>query len=257
MARPKPVNPILMRNITVLTPRLKKLKEEYENAPVVVCPESSFSFTKSYSKTEGLPIPLRYAMAFKTIMEETPLLLRDGELIAGSMTKAIRGADVLACECPLQILAAVEKGKFTRKMSEWTEADIAPEDVERLKEDAEYWARRLPVNEVNKRLVEELGEEHMDIMMDRSMVLEGIPLRADPEMGIWGPMFPETIGRGRTGFRPKIVHKGLNAVIADCKAELERMDKEGAFINPANNPKPYDKRALLKAMIISCEAVIT
>ncbi|GAB6194560.1 pyruvate formate lyase family protein [Desulfocastanea catecholica] len=257
MPRPKLVNPIVMRNLTVLTPRLKKLKKEYEDAPVVVCPESSFSFTKSYSETEGLPLPLRYSMAFKTIMEETPILLREGELIAGSLTKAIRGADVLACECPLQILAAVKKGKFTRKMSEWTEADIDPEDVDRLRKDAEYWAERLPVNEVNKRLIEELGEEHMDIMMDRAMVLEGIPLRADPEMGIWGPMFPETIGRGRTGYRGRIVHKGLNNVIADCKAELKKMDAEGAFINPAHNPKPYDKRALLKAMIISCEAVIT
>ncbi len=248
--------PSLYRELDVITPRVEKLVDEWQNAPVVICPESSFSFTKSYSKTEGLPLTLRFSLAVQTIFRETPLLLRDGELIAGSLTKAIKGADALACECPKQILAAIERGAFVRKMSEWTEAGIAPEDVEALKKDAEYWAERLPVNEVNKALEYELGPQHMDLMMDRGMVFEGIPLRAEPEMGIWGPIFPERIGRGRSLFRGKVVHKGLNGIIEDCKKELERMDKEGAYVHPSARPKPFEKRILLKSMIISCEAVI-
>lgn len=250
------VHPELILALDVMTPRVEKLKKEWEDAPVVICPESSFAFTKSYSRTEGLPLTLRFSIAVQSILRETPLLVREGELIVGSLTKAIKGADALACECPQQILNAIERGAFVRKMSEWTAADIAPEDIDALKKDAEYWVERLPVNEVNKALEYELGEKHMDLMMDRAQVFEGIPLRAEPEMGIWGPIFPERIGRGRTLFRGKVVHKGLNAIIEDCKKELERMDRDGAYIHPAGRPKPFEKRILLKSMIISCEAVI-
>jgi formate C-acetyltransferase len=256
----KPVNDVNgdeMWAVDMMTPRIKKLVKEWEDAPVVVCPESSFSFTKSYKQTEGLPETLRFAKAFAAILEETPLLIRDGELIVGHLTKHIRGADVLAAECPKQVLYAIDSGSFDRKMSEWKAAEISKEDVQRLKEDAEYWLPKLPPNYVNAALIEELGPEHMDMLMDRALILEGIPLRADTEMGIWGPTFPERIGRGNTLYRSKAMHIGLNAVIRKAKDELQRMEEEGYYINPATKrPTPYEKKTLLKAMIISCEAVI-
>lgn len=150
-----------------MTPRLEKLRKEWEDAEVVVCPECSFSFTKSYITTEGQPLTLRDAKAFASIMKETPISIRDGELIAGSLTKHIRGCDVLAAECPNQVLDAIAKGSFDRKMSEWTSAYIDPEDVKLLKKDAEYWATQLPAHEQNAAVVAELGVDHLDLMMDK------------------------------------------------------------------------------------------
>ena len=244
-------------NLNVLTDRLKKLKKEWEEAPVIVTPQVSLSFTKSYKETEGLPETLRLAMAFDRIVEETPILIRDSELIVGSLTGYIRGVDVLSAEAPRQIIQAIDNDAFDRKMSDWESAKISPEDAKLLREDAEYWEKRLPPNFVNEALKRELGEEHMDLLMDRAMVFEGIPMRADTDidMSIWGPFAYTYISRGMTLYREKVVPKGLNHIIALAKAELEKMEKKGEY-SPTMSPRPMEKRILLKAMILSCQAVI-
>ncbi|MBR2667475.1 MAG: hypothetical protein IKD96_04890 [Oscillospiraceae bacterium] len=252
----RPVNADLMWNLTCLTPRTIELRRQHAEAPVVICPEDSFLFTESYKETVGLPETLRYAYAYEKIVENCPILIRKEELIVGSLTKEIRGANLIAAECPANVLDSIASGGFTRKMSEWTKADISEEDMVKLKADAEYWMERVPEHEVNKLLVHEFGEEHMDLMMDRAMIFEGIPFRAETEMGLWGPIFPERIGRGTTSFRAKPVHVGLNHIIDLCEKELVKMDTEGYYPGCLTRITPAYKRCLIRAMIICAKATI-
>ena len=92
------VNPEEIRSVKVLTPRLQKLKEEWEAAPPQVYVDDTLLFTESWKETEGLPVDIRWAKALEKRLLECPLLLRDGELLAGSLTKFIRGNGTLCAE---------------------------------------------------------------------------------------------------------------------------------------------------------------
>ncbi len=73
------------------TDRIPKLVEhlfakmpEIESARAVL-------LTESYKETEGQPIIMRRAKAFAHILDNIPIIIRDGELVVGSTTIAPRG----------------------------------------------------------------------------------------------------------------------------------------------------------------------
>ncbi|MDY6825603.1 MAG: pyruvate formate lyase family protein [Bacillota bacterium] len=242
-----------IRQLTILTDRLQKLKSEWEEAKPIVYVDDSILFTKSWKETEGLPIDLRWAMAFAKKLRECPILIRKGELIVSSLTKHVRGANVLCAMKPREILDQLEKGAFDRKLSDTATTDIDPEDARLLKKDAEYWIEHMPPNYINDALREEFGEGHFDLMMDEAMVFEGRGVRHHPDRGLfqgWGAQ-----GGGITGPRGKVVHEGLNHVIETAKKELEKMDAEGAKM-PGSSAAAQRKYYLLKSIIITCEAII-
>ena len=87
---------------------------------------------------------------------------------------------------PREILAMCETGKFDRKLSDISSTVIDPEDLEKLKADAEYWVEHMnPVNHVNVALEEELGKEHFDLLFDHAMILEGRGVRENPDRGLF------------------------------------------------------------------------
>ncbi len=241
-----------------MSPRLKALRDEWQDADVYICADPERSFTASYKETEGLPVSLRFGMAAAKILDDTKLLIRDGELIVGQMNDKVRGADIFTAECPQSVLNNIARGSFDRKYSETSAALCSDEDMQALKEGAEYWVKRVPVNKVNVALVHEFGPDHLDLMQDRSMVFEGIPFRADPEMSIWGRTCPELIGRGRSSYRFEPCRVGLKKVKELVQAELDAMDTKGAgWMKPMySRPTPWEKRAMLEGMLIACDSVI-
>ena len=161
-------------SIVVMTERLKRLKKEWEDAAPQVYVDDTLLFTESWKETEQMPVDFRWAKAFQKRMENCPILIRDPEIIVGSSTKFIRGNNILCAMKPREILAMCESGKFDRKLSDISSTVIDPEDLKKLKADAEYWVEHMnPVNPVNVALEEELGKEHFDLLFDHAMILEG------------------------------------------------------------------------------------
>ncbi len=246
------------------TERCAKLRKEWEEAPVEIVSDDSVSFTKGYNKNPGLPIPYRFAEGAASILDNCQLLIRDGELIVGQMNGKVRGVDIFAAECPQGVLDNIARGAFDRKYSSTVGSYCSPEDMEILKKEAEYWvqfATKPEEDEVNVALKALLGEGHMDLMMDRSMLLEGIPFRADPEESIWGRLMPEKIGRGRSSYRFEPAAIGLKKVKELCQQELDRMVKYGGYMNQypdsiLSRVTPLDKKMMLKGMIIACDSII-
>lgn len=243
-----------IRGVNVLTDRIQKLKREWEMAAADVYVDDTILFTKSWQETEGLPIDLRWAKAFAKRLRECPLLIRDDELIVGSLTKFIRGNNVTVAMKPREILEMVEKGRFDRKLSDISTTNIDPGDLRLLKEDAEYWVEHMPkVNYVNEALKEELGEEHFNLMFDRGMVFEGRAVRVNPDRGLfqgWG-----AFGGGIAQPNMKVIHNGLNHVIDLARAELAKMAESGAGLTGPST-SAFRKFYLLKSCILSCEAII-
>ena len=76
------------------SPRIKLLIDElYKEMPKIES-DRAFLLTESYKKTEHLPIIKRRALAFKHILENIPVTIRDNELIVGSATVAPRSCQV-------------------------------------------------------------------------------------------------------------------------------------------------------------------
>lgn len=248
------VNGEEIRKVNVMTSRLQKLKKEWEDAPPTVYVDDTLLFTESWKETEGMPLDIRWAKAFEKRLLEGPVTIRDDEIIVGSLTKFVRGNGTLVAMKPREILAMCESGRFDRKSSDLSSTDIDPEDLRKLKEDAEYWVERIPkLNYVNEAIRAELGDDHFDLMFDHGMVFEGRGVREKIDRGLfqnWG-----AFGGGNCMPTKPAIDNGLNYIINIAQDELDRMMKYGAKMEgaPANALRKYN---LLKACIISCKAVI-
>jgi formate C-acetyltransferase len=248
------VNRDEIKNVTVLTDRLQSLKREWENAEPQVYVDDTLLFTESWKETEGLPVDIRWAKALEKRLLECPLLIRDGELIVGSLTKFIRGNGTLCAMKPREILKMVESGKFDRKTSDISSTRIDPEDLWALKADAEYWIEHMPkVSSVNAAVEFEMGSDVFDLLFDRGMVFEGRGVRYEMDRGLFQNY--SAYGGGVAQVSVKCVEKGLNYVIDLCHKERERMMAEGDP-NSHGTAQFLRKYWLLKACVISCEAFI-
>ena len=248
------VNAKEIHSVQVLTPRLQKLKAEWEAAEPQVYVDDTLLFTKSWQETEGHPIDIRWAKALEKRLLECPLLIRDGEIIVGSLTKFIRGNGTLCAMKPNEILEMCQSGKFARKTSDTESTKITPEDLAALKADAEYWVEHMPkVSTVNKALEYDMGEDVFDLMFDRGMVFEGRGVRYKMDRGLFQNY--SAYGGGVAQVSVKCVDHGLNYIIDLCKKEKERMMAEGDT-HVHGSAQFLRKYWLLEACIISCEAFI-
>ena len=248
------VNRDEIKAVTVLTPRLQKLKKEWEDAAPQVYVDDTLLFTESWKETEGLPVDVRWAKALEKRLLECPLLIRGDEIIVGSLTKFIRGNGTLCAMKPREILKMVESGKFDRKTSDISSTKIDPSDLEALRKDAEYWIEQMPkVSTVNASVAFDMGEDVFDLLFDRGMVFEGRGVRYEMDRGLFQNY--SSYGGGVAQVSVKCVENGLNFVINECVKERERMMVEGDR-NSHGAAQFLRKYWLLKAAIISCEAFI-
>jgi formate C-acetyltransferase len=243
-----------IKSVQVLTPRLQKLKKEWEDAEPQVYVDDSLLFTQSWKETEGLPVDVRWAKALEKRLLECPLLIRDGELIVGSLSKFIRGNGTLCAMKPHEILTMAESGKFDRKTSDISSTRIDPADLEALRADAQYWIENMPkVSSVNAAVELDMGCEVFDLLFDRGMVFEGRGVRYKMDRGLFQNY--SAYGGGVAQVSVKCIANGLNYIIDLCSAERERMLREGDE-NSRGTAQFMRKYWLLKACIISCEAFI-
>jgi formate C-acetyltransferase len=252
-----------IKEINVLTPRVKRRLKEWEEAPVLLSSYASVAFTESWKETEGEPLTLGWAKAFARIMEKAPVIIFDHELIVGSHTKYLRGSAPIAAIFPKRVLKALEEGVIDNKMGVGVSFVITNDERKLLEEDARYWAERVNPDFTNALRKEILGEDHLDLLMDRAMIMEGMACRADTEFecGLFGWGFcigdvPQVYGiGGPSSFRLKVIHYGLNYIIEEAKKVLDKIEKEGAGL-PKFSQEASEKYILAKAIIIACEAVI-
>jgi pyruvate formate-lyase/glycerol dehydratase family glycyl radical enzyme len=227
--------------VNALTERVETLKREAQQATAYVSSQASHSFTTSWQETEGQPTDLRYAKAYERIMNDSPVVIRDGELVVGSMTKYIRGSNMFTAHDPRRIFDKLESRSLKRIRSDRSAAEVEPEEERILKEDLLFWDKYLPAeNFVTTELRREFGEEYFDLLNNRAMVLGNEP-----------PVRELRIGEGT--FSLAVLRDGLNSVIARATVEMEKARSPHL---PHVTAEGYRKIILLRSMIIACEAVI-
>lgn len=205
--------------------RIPKLVEHlYAKMPEIESARAVL-LTQSYRATEGQPIMLRRAKAFAHILDNLPIVIRDGELIVGSTTIAPRGCQT-----------------YPEFSFEWLEAEL--DTVEHRTSDPFYISEeaKKELREVHKywkgKTTSELATAYM-----APEALKAI------EHNIFTPgnYFYNGVGHVTVQYE-KVLAIGYEGIIRETKELL-------AKCNPGD--ADYAKRsAFLEAVIISCEAAI-
>ena len=182
--------------------------------------------TDSYKSTEALPIVNRRSAAFAHILRNIPIVIRDGELIVGSATKAPRGCQVFP-EYSYEWLEAEFETVATRAadpfyISEKTKAD--------LKAAYPYW---------KGKTCSDLAKSNMAPEAYEAFTVHG--------MFTPGNYFYNGIGHVNVNYE-KVLQKGYRGIIAEAQAALKQLD--------VSDPEYVQRNNFLNAVIESCEAVV-
>lgn len=241
-----------MKKINVMTERVAKRRKIWDEEFPTVCPEGTLLFTQSWKETEGEPVDIRWAKAFANKLLKGGVDIFEDELIVGSLTKNVKGVELMTSFRPNEIASMVKDGRFARNMSANTAAKIDPEDMEDLKADVDYWLKNLPPDYINDALRKELGEGHFELMNDASCVLEGPYLRKNPERGLfadvgsWG---------GVLALHKEIIDAGLKDVLRVANEEIAKMEAEGVDYK-TEGTEANKKYNYIQAIIITTDAII-
>ena len=206
--------------------RIDKLIDTlYKNMPEIES-ERGVLVTESYKMTEDLPIILRRSAAFRHILENLPITIREGELIVGSATRAPRGCQVFPeysfewLEAEFDTVATREADPFY--ISEKTKAD--------LHEAYKYWG----------------GKTTSDLARS-NMAPEAYSAFTEHAMFTPGNYFYNGIGHVCVDYG-KVLNKGYRGIISEAEEALGKLDiADGDYVTRSN---------FLRAVIESCEAVI-
>ncbi len=203
----------------------KLINDLYENMPEI---ESARGLlvTESYMNTEDLPIIRRRSRAFAHILENLPIVIRDGELIVGSPTKAPRGCQVFPeysyewLEAEFETVAARAADPFY--ISEETKTD--------LRSAYPYWK----------------GKTTSDLARS-NMAPEAYAAFTKHGMFTPGNYFYNGIGHVNVDYA-KILRKGYRGVIEEATTAMSKLD--------IADPDYATRKNFLDAVIESAEAVI-
>lgn len=207
------------------TERIDRLKEAlYADMPVIESARAKL-VTESYKETEGQPIIIRRALAFKHILENIPIIIRDDELIVGSSTIAPRGCQTYP-EFSYEWLEAEFDTVETREADKF---HIEKTTAAEIKEADKYWKGKTS---------SELALAYMAPEAIRAM---------NHNFFTTGNYFYNGVGHVTVQYW-KVMEVGLEGIMKEVAAELEATKPGDA--NYAT------KSRLLQAMLISCQAVI-
>ena len=205
--------------------RIRRLREESVSTPATLSIERALIETSFYRKNEGkYSTPMMRAMNFMEICEKKYIYIGKGELIVGERgekPKSVSTFPELTCHSveDLKVLNTREQQRYL----------ICEEDIETYKREViPYWTGRSQRERIFSRVPEEWKVAY--------------------EAGLFTE-FMEQRAPGHTCLDGKIYRKGM----LDFKKEIEdSINKLDYF----NDPKATDKEEQLRAMSLSCDALI-
>ena len=207
------------------SPRISLLVDAlFEKMPQIEA-DRAVLLTESYKATEGEPIVTRRAKAFKHILENIPITIRDNELIVGSATKAPRSCQVFP-EYSFEWLEAEFDTVETRTADPFY---ISEETKATLREVYKYW---------KGKTTSELATSYMS---------DEAKLAIEHNIFTPGNYFYNGIGHLTVDY-PKVLAVGYSGIINEAKAAKAALSQGDA---------DFAKRShFLNAVIMSCEAAI-
>jgi len=208
------------------SPRIERLKDNLFAKMPEIEVERAVLLTESYKNTEGMPMVTRRAKAFKNILENLPVTIREDELIVGSATKTSRSCQIF----PEFSFSWIEDEFDTLETRAADPFRISEESKNALREVFKYW---------KGKTTSELATAYM-----KPETIDAI----DQNVFTPGNYFYNGIGHVTAAY-DKVLAIGFDGIIKEAKNEIESIDQTSG--------NATSKRVFLEAVIESCEAVIT
>ncbi len=208
-----------------MTDRIRRLIDNlYAEMPQIET-DRAVLVTESYKRTENLPIIKRRALAFRHILENIPITIREDELIVGSNTQKPRS-------CQL----------FPEYSYEWLEAEL--DTVETRSADPFY------ISEENKKILREVypywkGKTNSDLAL--SYMAPETLMAMKHNVFTPGNYFYNGIGHITVDYT-KVLHIGFSGIICEAAKELSECR--------VYMPEYSEKHEFLESVIICADAAI-
>ncbi|NFN18299.1 glycyl radical protein [Clostridium botulinum] len=216
---------ILAKGFIRPTKRVEKLKEEIFSATPYIEADRAIILTESFKETENEPIIIRKAKSLEKILNEIPIVIRDNELIVGSLTKNPRSCQVFP-EFSNQWLVD-EFDKFEKRTSDLFKI---PEEIKsKLKEVFKYWQGKT----VSELATSYMTNETKDAMNTKVFTVANYHFNG--------------LGHISVDY-PKVLEKGFLGIIKETENAIINADK--------SNPEYVKKKVFWDSIIISCKAAI-
>ncbi|NFL87409.1 glycyl radical protein [Clostridium botulinum] len=216
---------ILAKGFIRPTKRVEKLKEEIFSATPYIEADRAIILTESFKETENEPIIIRKAKSLEKILNEIPIVIRDNELIVGSLTKNPRSCQVFP-EFSNQWLVD-EFDKFEKRTSDLFK--IPEETKSKLKEVFKYWQGKT----VSELATSYMTNETKDAMNTKVFTVANYHFNG--------------LGHISVDY-PKVLEKGFLGIIKETENAIINADK--------SNPEYVKKKVFWDSIIISCKAAI-
>ena len=208
-----------------MTDRIRKLIDiTYEKMPQIEV-DRAVLLTESYKKTENEPMVKRRALAFKNVLDNIPITIRDYELVVGSATVQPRSTQIF----PEFSYSWLEDEFDTIQTRDADPFYISEENKAILKEVCKYW---------KGKTTSELATSYM--------VPETI-LAIEHNIFTPGNYFYNGVGHVTANY-DKVLKIGYKGIIEEAAMALYAMD-----IYDADYTKKHE---FLESVIISCQAAI-
>ena len=206
--------------------RIERLKAGlFTSAPQIEA-DRAVLLTESYMQTEGEPMVMRRAKAFRNIMEHLPITIRPDELVVGAATVAPRSCQIYP-EFSFSWLEDEFETVATRSADPFY---ISEENKEKLRKAFRYWKGRTSSE------------------LATSMIVPEARLAMEHNVFTPGNYFYNGVGHVTVQY-DKVLRIGYLGIIEQIRRERSKMNVGDADY--------CTKSTLLNAIEICCEAVIT
>lgn len=209
-----------------ITERVKAIKERLIDSTPQIESDRARLITESYKMTENLPVVKRRSAAFRHILENLPVTIREDELIVGSATKKSRSCQTF----PEYSFEWLEEEFDTIDKRSADPFFISEEDKQVLREAHKYWK----------------GKTNSDLAT--SLMAPETLKAIEHNVFTTGNYFYNGVGHLSVQYG-KVLEIGYEGIKKEAQEKLEKLDVACSYY-PA-------RRSFLEAVIESCEAAIT
>lgn len=216
---------ILAKGFMEPSKRVRKLKDEILSAVPCIEADRAIILTESFKETENQPVIIRKAKALEKMLNELPIIIRDDELIVGSLTKNPRSSQVFP-EFSNQWLVD-EFDTLEKRTSDLFK--ISEDTKSKLKEVFKYW---------KGKTVSELASSYMS---DETINAMGAKVFTVANYHFNG------LGHVSVDYS-KVLEKGFRGIIKETEEAIKNAD--------TTNPEYVKKKIFWDSIIISCNAAI-
>jgi formate C-acetyltransferase len=211
-----------------LAARVEALQKQYFKHKPSICLERALTLTNVFKETEGEPIVIRRAKAFKRLCETKTVLIQDDELIVGVPCHKPR-AGIFCPETAWQWLEQELDTIATRAQDPY---EITEEDKRLLRDIVfPYWKGKSIYEHWMARIPEDTKEISVNTgIIDVEIKTQSGPGEIAPAYGI-------------------VLQKGFSGIRKDAEDKLKTLDYA--------KPEDLDKIHFLQAVVICCDGIIS